>query len=116
MDTDTKEFESLPDAGKIDFITCTPQPLGSILPAMEKDLAELTTALLQLSPSRRLSAKKALEHRYFDTALIPSNDIAWYGNPRIDLSSRCVELKDGKRLVDHLADELETKREMWAQS
>jgi hypothetical protein len=81
---------------------------------MEKDLVYLTTALLQLSPSRRISAKKALDHLYFDNTLVPSNDIAWYGNPPVDLSSRCVEVKDGKRLVDHLADEVEAKREMWA--
>jgi hypothetical protein len=114
VDTDSKEFESLPDAGKIDFITCTPQPLGSILPTMEKDLVDLTTALLQLSPSRRISAKKALEHGYFDTTLVLHKGHAWYGNPPVDLSSRCVETKDGRRLVDHLAEVLEEKREMWA--
>jgi hypothetical protein len=112
-DADSQEFESLPDAGKIDFITCTPQPLGSIFPTMEKDLVDLTTALLQLSPSRRISAKTALDHHCFDNTLVPSRNNTWYGNPRIDLSSRCVEVKDGKRLVDHLADVLEEKREMW---
>jgi len=74
------------------------------------DLAE---HLLQLSPARRVSAKKALEHPYFDTTLISNEDDAWYGSPRIDLFSRCVEIKDGRRLVDHLADVLEEKREMW---
>jgi hypothetical protein len=81
---------------------------------MEKDLVDLTTALIQLSPSRRISARKALEHIYFDDTLVPSKDNAWYGNPRIDLSCRCVETKDGSRLIDHLADVLEEKREMWA--
>jgi len=75
------------------------------------DLAE---QLLQLSPARRVSAKEALEYDYFDTTLVPRKDIAWYGNPRIDLSSRCVEINDGRRLVDHLADVLDEKREMWA--
>jgi serine/threonine protein kinase len=111
---DPKEFESWPDAGKIDFITCTPQPLGSIFPTMTQGLVNLTTTLLQLSPSRRLSARKALDHPYFDTTLVPSRDNAWYGNPPIDLSSRCVEMQDGRRLVDHLADILEWKREIWA--
>ena len=81
---------------------------------MDPDLVELTEHLLQLSPSRRLSAKKALEHGYFNTTLISNKDDAWYGIPRIDLSSRCVEIKDGRRLIDHLADVLEEKREMWA--
>jgi hypothetical protein len=112
-DANSKEFESLPDAGKIEFITCTPQPLGSIFPTMEKDLVDLITALLQLSPARRIPAKKALDHRYFDNTLVPSKGNAWYGDPPIDLSSRCVEVKDGKRLVDHLADVLEEKRKMW---
>jgi serine/threonine protein kinase len=81
---------------------------------MEKDLVDLTTALIQLSPSRRISAKEALSHLYFDATLVPSKDNAWYGNPRIHLSSRCVETKDGSRLIDHLADVLEEKRDMWA--
>jgi hypothetical protein len=81
---------------------------------MEKDLVDLTTALLQLSPSRRISVKQALYHPYFDTTLVPSKGNAWYGDPPIDLSSRCVEVKDGKRLVDHLADVLEEKRDVWA--
>ena len=113
-DADSQEFESLPDAGKIDFITCTPQPLGSILPTMKIDLVDLTTALIQLSPSRRISAKQALDHPYFDTTLVPSKDKAWYGDPRVDLSSRCIGMKDARRLVDHLADILGEKREMWA--
>jgi len=110
---DPKDFDSLPDAGKIDFITCTPQPLGFILPTMEKDLVDLTTALLQLSPDRRIRAKNALDHHHFDIDLVPSKTNAWYGNPPVDLSSRCVEMKDGRRLTDHLADELGEKREMW---
>jgi serine/threonine protein kinase len=81
---------------------------------MEKDLVDLITALLQLSPSRRTSAKKALDHLYFDTTLVPSKNNAWYGNPPVHLSSRCVETKDGRRLIDHLADVLEEKRNMWA--
>ena len=81
---------------------------------MEKDLVDLTTALLQLSPDRRIRAKNALDHHYFDITLVPSKDNAWYGNPPVDLSSRCVEMKDGRRLTDHLADELEEKGELWA--
>jgi serine/threonine protein kinase len=113
-DADLKEFEILPDAGKIDFITCTPQPLGSILPTMSQDLVDLTTALLQLSPSRRISVRKALDHPYLDNTLVPTKNNAWYGNPRIDLCSRCVEMRDDRRLVDHLAEVLEEKREIWA--
>jgi len=81
---------------------------------MDPDLVELTTQLLQLSPARRVPAKKALEHRYFDTTLVPSKGNAWYGYPRVDLSPRCAEIKDGRRLVDHLSDVLEGKREVWA--
>jgi len=81
---------------------------------MDQDLVDLITALLQLSPSRRISAKKALENRYFDDTLVPSKNNAWYGNPPVDLSFRCVETKDGRRLIDHLADVLEEKRDMWA--
>jgi len=75
---------------------------------------DLTTALLQLSPARRTSAKKALDHHYFDMTLVPSKTNGWYGNPPMDLSSRCVEMEDGRRLTDYLADELEVKREKWA--
>ena len=81
---------------------------------MAQDLVYLTADLLQLSPRRRISEEKALRHLYFDTTLIPSKDIAWYGNPPVDLSSRCVEIKDGRRLVDHLADVFEEKKEIWA--
>jgi len=111
---DPKEFDSLPDAGKIEFITCSPQPLGFIFPTMEKDLVDLTTALLQPSPARRIRAKEALNHHYFDINLVSSKPDAWYGNPPMDLSARCVEMKDGRRLTDYLADELEEKREKWA--
>lgn len=75
---------------------------------------DVTTALLQLSPDRRIRAKDALDHHYFDITLVSSTTNAWYGNPPVDLSSRCVEMKDGRRLTDYLADELEEKREMWA--
>jgi len=74
---------------------------------------DLTTALLQLSPDRRIRAKNALDHHYFDITLVPSKTNAWYGNPSVDLSSRCVEMKDGRRLTEHLADELGEKRETW---
>jgi serine/threonine protein kinase len=81
---------------------------------MSDDLVDLITQLLQLSPSRRISAKDALNHPYFDQTLVPQMAHAWFGEPRVDLSSKCVEVKDGRRLVDHLAVELQAKRVLWA--
>jgi cyclin-dependent kinase 8/11 len=111
-----QEFESLPDAGKIEFIPTIPQSLTSILPTMNDQLLDLTSRLLQLSPSRRISARKALEHAYFDNTLVPSSSDTWYGSEaRIDCSPRCVEFKDGRRLVDYFADLLEQKRGLLAE-
>jgi len=81
---------------------------------MSDGLVDLTSQLLQLSPSRRISAEDALGHRCFDETLVTSKEHVWFGEPRIDLSARCVEIKAGRRLVDHLADELDHKRVIWA--
>jgi hypothetical protein len=81
---------------------------------MNETLVDLTTRLLQLSPSRRLSAKDALQHAYFETTLVPRKKDTWLGEPRVDVSDRCVEAKGGKCLVDHLADQLEAKRTTWS--
>ena len=81
---------------------------------MSDGLVDLTSQLLQLSPSRRISAKDALGHRCFDETLVTNKEHVWFGEPRVDLSARCVEIKAGRRLVDHLAEELKEKKAMWA--
>lgn len=80
---------------------------------MPLNLVDLTTLLLSLSPSRRIQASKALGHPFFDATLVPKKTDVWFGEPHVDLSDRCVEEKGGKRLVDHLDEELRQKRESW---
>jgi serine/threonine protein kinase len=110
-----QEFNSLPDAGKIDFIPTKPRSLALFLPTMNDQLLDLTSRLLRLSPSRRISATRALDHAYFENTLVPSSNDAWYGSEaRIDCSSRCVEIKGGRRLVEYFADLLEQKRGLLA--
>jgi len=104
----------LPDAGKIDFIHCDPQSLDALFPDTNQDLLDLTTRLLRLSPSHRISAKEALKHPYFESTLVPAKEGAWYGSdPRVDLSRVCVVEKEGRRLIDHLGEALDTRREFW---
>jgi serine/threonine protein kinase len=108
-------FDNLPDAGKIEFIHCDSRPLGLIFPSMNQELLDLTSRLLQLSPSHRLPAKEALGSAYTDKTLIPEKHSVWYGSdPRIDVSGRCVEEKQGRGLADHLAEQLGQKKAVWA--
>ncbi|CAH9087054.1 unnamed protein product [Cuscuta europaea] len=43
-----------------------PQPLSSAVPNLDEDGLNLLAEMLHYEPSRRISAKKAMEHRYFD--------------------------------------------------
>ena len=104
----------MPDAGKIDFIHCDPQSLDTLFPNTDQRLLALTTRLLRLSPSDRISAKEALKHLYFESTLVPAKSGAWYGSdPRVDLSRVCVVEKEGKRLIDHLGEALDSRREVF---
>lgn len=84
-------FIQLPDAGKIGFPSSHPIPLTSplILPHLQEGHDELMAAaskviegLLTLDPGRRLTAKKALESRWFegvDNVLVQGVCRPWVG-------------------------------------
>ncbi|KAL6999310.1 Cyclin-dependent kinase B2-2 [Sarracenia purpurea var. burkii] len=44
----------------------SPQKLSSIVPNLDEDGLDLLLKMLQYEPSKRISAKKAMEHPYFD--------------------------------------------------
>ncbi|WVQ83680.1 hypothetical protein IAT38_005823 [Cryptococcus sp. DSM 104549] len=68
-----KDFETLPDAGKIEFPLSTPTPLDSpdVLPELQRlreqseKVAEVLEALLAIDPSRRASASDVLQMGWF---------------------------------------------------
>lgn len=95
----------LPDAEKIEFRPTRPVSLASLFPDMEPQLVDLVGGLLQLSPGRRVKAKDALGHTYFDRTLVPSASV--YAD------ARCLEVVGGRRLVDRISGELAAKREQW---
>ncbi|XP_055834043.1 cell division control protein 2 homolog D [Solanum dulcamara] len=43
-----------------------PQPLSTVVPGLDEDGIHLLTEMLHYEPSKRISAKKAMEHPYFD--------------------------------------------------
>ncbi|CAG2162926.1 unnamed protein product [Oppiella nova] len=64
---------SYPDY-KSTFPQWTKQDINKILPNMESDAIELLVKLLTYDPNRRISARKALSHRYFkDVSIRPPN-------------------------------------------
>ncbi|OWZ52992.1 STE/STE11 protein kinase [Cryptococcus neoformans Tu259-1] len=93
-------FIQLPDAGKIGFPSSHPIPLTSplILPHLQEGHDELMAAaskviegLLTLDPGRRLTAKKALESRWFegvDNVLVQGVCRPW-----VDVGKKSLERK-----------------------
>ncbi|OWT38446.1 STE/STE11 protein kinase [Cryptococcus neoformans Bt1] len=93
-------FSQLPDAGKIGFPSSRPIPLTSplILPHLQEGHDELMAAaseviegLLTLDPGRRLTAKKALESRWFegvDNVLVQGVCRPW-----VDVGKKSLERK-----------------------
>jgi serine/threonine protein kinase len=100
-----QDFKTLPNAEKIEFRPTDPVSLASLFPDMDPQLVDLVGGLLQLSPGRRVQAKDALGHACFDRTLVPSASV--YAD------ARCLEVVDGRRLSDHISDELKVKREQW---
>lgn len=104
----------LPDAGKFDFVTTVPRPFSQIYPQASSQLLTVIEGMLRLSPARRVTANTALRDTWFEGTLVPCPAGACYGNDiRIDLSSRCVEERDGLRMVDLLRPELQQAEEKW---
>lgn len=95
----------LPDAEKIEFRPTNSVSMASLFHDMEPQLVDLVGGLLQLSPGRRVKAKDALGHAYFARTLVPFASV--YAD------ARCLEVVDGRRLIDHISDELKVKREQW---
>jgi len=59
---------------KSTFPQWTKQDLSKLLPNMETEAIDLLTKLLTYDPTRRLSARKALSHRYFkDVDISPTH-------------------------------------------
>ncbi|XP_024371213.1 cell division control protein 2 homolog isoform X2 [Physcomitrium patens] len=62
---------SLPDF-KTAFPKWPPKPLSSVVPSLEPAGIDLLEKMLTLEPSRRVTARNALEHEYFkDIGLVP---------------------------------------------
>ena len=68
-------FSSLPDAGKIQFSRCAPQPIEDLVPRLAahnaKDSSDFIARLMSLNPARRPTAADALAHPYFSPAARP---------------------------------------------
>lgn len=110
-----QDFSLLPDAGKFDFVPTSPRTLSELYPSAAPQLLDVVEGVLRLSASRRVKANIALSGTWFDGTLVPSIAGAWYGvEPRVDLSSRCVEGRDGARLCVLLEPEMREARGQWA--
>jgi len=56
----------LPDYKPANFPQWSPQPLHKVVPHMDPLAVDLLQSMLQYEPAKRISAKHALEHPYFD--------------------------------------------------
>ncbi|XP_059470396.1 cyclin-dependent kinase 20-like [Neocloeon triangulifer] len=68
---DWPELETLPDYNKITFTPMKALPFEKIIPNCSSSTLDLTKKFIVYNPSLRISAKKALEHKYFFSMPLP---------------------------------------------
>jgi len=65
------EVKSLPDFNKIVFPIMPKLPLDSVLPDIPLEALDLISRFLVLQPSRRITARQALQHQFFSSEPLP---------------------------------------------
>lgn len=67
-----------------EFPQWRPQDLARVFPTLEEDGLDLLRRMLQYDPSRRISAKEALRHPYFDDLGAPPGTDPAADRARVD--------------------------------
>ncbi|KAI8809521.1 kinase-like domain-containing protein [Cladochytrium replicatum] len=69
------EIPSLPDYNKIQFPSLDPVPLEDVFPDSSQDAVELVKRFLVYHSAKRISAKEALQDRYFFNKPLPAHHL-----------------------------------------
>lgn len=65
-DSDWPQLRNLPDWKKEAFEVYPAMDMKEVFPGIEEDAIDILTRMLTYDPEKRITAKEALEHRYFD--------------------------------------------------